>query len=113
MSIYCSFNEFVMRRKYHQLLLLALSALLTIMGAGSCKTTKIGKKARLRQQQAYLDSLSREAAEAGADAAIVSDPRAAFLRDSLENAERIRRNVCVYGGPNMMGRRILKPDSVK
>jgi hypothetical protein len=96
-----------MRRKYHQLLLLALSALLTIMGAGSCKTTKIGKKARLRQQQAYLDSLSREAAEAEKAA------RAAFLRDSLENAERIRRNVCVYGGPNMMGRRILKPDSVK
>jgi hypothetical protein len=96
-----------MKNFLNKCMLMALTGTLTLLGFGSCKTTKISKKQRQLQEQAYLDSL--EAAQQKAY-------RDAYIADSLRQ-EEIRRNAqkTVYGGPNMMDRRrrwVNKPDSI-
>lgn len=98
-----------MKNILNKWLLMTLTGALTLLGFGACKTTKISKKQRMLQEQAYQDSL---------DAAQQKAWREAAIADSLRQ-EEIRRNQTktVYGGPNMMDRRrrwtTPPPDSIR
>lgn len=95
-----------MKNLLNKWLLMGLMGALTLLGFGSCKTTKISKKQRMLQEQAYLDSL---------DAAQQRAYREAAIADSLRQEEiRINATKTVYSGPNMKDRRrrwAIPPDS--
>lgn len=88
-------------------MLILLSGMLTLLGFGSCKTTKISKKQRLRQEQAYRDSVM-----AAEQRAVDEARRRKMIEDSLRiEAERRDQQKAIYAGPNMMDRRsrVKKP----
>ena len=96
-----------MKRRYYQLLMLMLSAIMTLMGAAGCKTLKFGRNAVKRQQQAYLDSIAKANAlqQYRQDSIEQARIRQAIIQDSLRREEEIQRTKTIYGGPNMMGRK--------
>lgn len=88
--------------KCNKIVIGTLSAMLTILGFGSCKSTKMAQQQRERQLLATIDSLEQ----------VVKEQKDMILRGdsvlrSMQNA------ITVYGGPNMMDRRVVVPDSGK
>lgn len=80
--------------------LLALSALLSLVGFGSCKTLSISKKKQARQREAFVrDSLEKAQAREAYEA---------FKRDSIQRVKDMEQNICIYGGPDMMDRRFRR-----
>lgn len=102
--------------KLHQYIVLALlSALLTLVGFGSCKTSKMAERQRQRQieaerqrRQAYEDSVSIAQAIEREEAA-----RRRQILDSLRQDSIARSHKAIYGGPTMMDRRFGNDQQVK
>lgn len=86
-------------KSYQKFTIGVLSALLALIGFGSCKSTKIAQKQREKQLLATIDSLEQK----------IQEQQAIIQRgDSLFRS--MQRVKTVYGGPNMMDRRVEKPD---
>ena len=97
-------------KKHYHLAMAMLSALLTVVGYGSCKSSKMAAEKQERQLQAYQDSVARAQAEDEARAA--KEARLRFLRDSIRRDSLARSQKVVYGGPAMMDRRAFDDDSI-
>ncbi len=88
-----------MRRNANKLYLALVTALLTVLGFGSCKTSFISKKKLSRQREAFLrDSIARAQAQQA--------DYEAFRRDSIRKVREMEQTICIYGGPSMMDRRV-------
>lgn len=84
---------------YHKITIGVLSALLTLIGFGSCKSTKMAQKQREKQLLATIDSLERTIQQ-----------QQQFINRADSMFRSMNRVITVYGGPNMMDRRVEKPD---
>lgn len=105
-----------MRQGYNKLLMLLLSALMTLMGTAGCKSLRFSRKAILRQQQAYNDSVASANAmrdQLRQDSIGRANARADFVADSIKRAEYLERTKTIYGGPNMMDRRFRNQRKAK
>ena len=86
-------------KTFHKIIFGSLSAILTILGFGSCKTIKMAQHQRERQLLATIDSLEE----------VIEDQKRVIEYYLNMNSNRERQKT-VYGGPNMMDRRVVVPD---
>ena len=89
-------------KTFHKIIFGSLSAILTILGFGSCKTIKMAQHQRERQLQATIDSLEE----------VIEDQKRVIEYYMNMNSNRDRQKT-VYGGPNMMDRRVVVPEENK
>ncbi len=90
----------IMRRKVSHLYMLLLSALLSLLGFGSCKTLFFSKKKQAQQREAFVrDSIEKAGAQAAYEA---------YRLDSIRKVKEMEQNICIYGGPDMMDRRVRR-----
>ncbi len=104
----------MIRHKFDSLLSLLLTLLLTLMGAGACKTSKMSMKQIERQRLAEEEEKARRAdslykaeqlriALEQEEARKADSLRQAYLRYRMDSIAKSQKTI--YGGPTMMDRR--------
>ena len=100
----------MIRRKFDSLLSLLLTLLLTIVGAGACKTSKMSMKqierqriAEEQERERKADSVYRAELLRQEEARRADSLRRAYLKYRQDSIARSQKTI--YGGPAMMDRR--------
>jgi len=94
-----------MKRIFTRLSVILASAGLTLLGFGSCNTTK-----KAQQEVSQADKVEAERIEQE-QARLRQTMKDDSVRNAYEDSMRMVRmgqRKLVYGGPNMMGRRVIK-----